>query len=382
MAQGNGPHLPPGCCVIHIGPPKTGTTAIQSALARGRAAMAEHGVIYPGRQVNHSVAARAVLGPLAPEVDRPFDATAWRRLVEEVSALDGSRVVVSSEFFSNADTSTAERVVAALGRPACHVVVTVRPLAKILPSAWQQGVRTGYLRTSYENWLVTVLGEPPYDDEPASFAHRDYRQWRQPDVLVERWADVVGADRLSVVVVDESDRQALVRAFEALLGLPSGLLGPGESTNTSYTRGEAELVRQLHHEFYERGWSDPWHLQFVRSDPLRLARDPNRRIPDDQKIRTPRWAAERIAEIGQASAEHITASGAWVVGDLETLSGCPEWYEPGSAQPAVVPAETAMQAVLATILTATAGKESKRSPRPRSRQSSAPNGAGRGVRRP
>ena len=41
--------LPEGAVLLHIGPYKTGSTAIQQALFDQRDVLAEHGVLYPGR---------------------------------------------------------------------------------------------------------------------------------------------------------------------------------------------------------------------------------------------------------------------------------------------------------------------------------------------
>ena len=42
--------------------------------------------------------------------------------------------------------------------------------------------------------------------------------------LVARWAEVVGVEHVTVIVVGDRDRRALPRAFESLLGLRDGTL--------------------------------------------------------------------------------------------------------------------------------------------------------------
>ena len=54
--------LPTGTRLVHIGHPKSGSTAIQAALARERARLPEHGVVYPGRDLRSARAGWAVLG--------------------------------------------------------------------------------------------------------------------------------------------------------------------------------------------------------------------------------------------------------------------------------------------------------------------------------
>lgn len=340
--------LPPGSVLLHIGPPKTGTTTIQDALSQARAAMADEGVVYPGREHDHNLAVRAVLDTV-PKAHPPGDPQAWDRLLEQVAAAGDRRVIVSSEFFSNADLPSACRIVEALGGPKIHVVVTVRPLAKVLPSSWQQSVRSHYLRASYEEWLDTVLGRPPYEDGPASFRSTYWQETRRQDVVVERWASVVGVENLTVVVVDESDPTVLTRVFEQLHGLTAGMLRAEKPTNTSLTLGEVELLRLLYEELHRRGWEVGEYGELVRTGPLRHLQRVDRPVEVSQRIRTPSWASDRTTEIGQATATGIAAAGVRVVGDLAVLGLRPESYEPTDPPEPVVASETAATAVIGAI---------------------------------
>src|SRR5581483_956440 len=197
--------LPEHAVLLHIGPHKTGTTALQGALRLARPAMKEHDVVYAGRERQHMFAALAITGGKGLIGDPAMPMRHWNRLVRQVERAGDKRVVVSSEFFDGADDEVAARVVDELGRDRVHVVVTLRPLAKILPSAWQQYVRNR-LRFTYEEWLDAMLRRPPYIQPTTTFWKRHHH-----DVLVERWVSVVGPDRLTVIVVDESDRTALTR---------------------------------------------------------------------------------------------------------------------------------------------------------------------------
>ena len=90
--------------LVHIGPYKTGTTAIQSRLHAHRPALAEHGVTYPGTYHRQMRPSWALLGrSRVGEADVP--AGEWDAMVEEVRARPG-RVVISSEDFSSARRST------------------------------------------------------------------------------------------------------------------------------------------------------------------------------------------------------------------------------------------------------------------------------------
>lgn len=339
--------LDAGSRVLHIGPPKTGTTAIQGALKQARQAMAARGVVYPGKDRQHWMAARAVLGTHGPKGDPPVDPKCWDRLVKQVSAAGDKRVIVSAEGFAGADEANVRKVTTALGGPRVHVVVTLRPLVKVLPSAYQQLVRKG-LRASYETWLSQTLGRPTETSDKGTFWQR-----HRHDRLVSRWAAVVGADNVTAVVVDDSDRLMLMRVFEQLLGLPVGLLEPELKTNPSLTFGEIELVRQLNVEFHRRGWSWENYRSVVGKGLIPYLLYTDRRTLDDQRIQNPAWAVDCASDIGRATAEGIAASGVRIVGDISTLGRRPDGTSaPSTAPEAMVPSKIATHAVVATILAA------------------------------
>jgi hypothetical protein len=333
--------------LLHIGAFKTGTTAIQGALFRARPQLAKHGVLQAGkgRQPMTAVLALANLrlkGKPIPQIEQ------WRLLVAQVAAAADKRVVVSSEFFGAADEETARRAVRELGGPRVHVVVTLRPLAKILPSQWQQYVRSGATRATYDDWLDGVLRRPPYNKPTPSFWKR-----HSHEVLVERWASIVGPENVTVIVPDEGDRDFLLRSFEELTGLPEGLLVAESTTeNRSMTLGEIELVRQINLEFALRDWPDRFFRKLSRQGVaahLQANRKPHQ---DEPRILTPQWALDRAAEIGAGAADKITALGVRIVGDISTLGAAAVAEEPSAEIGAdrMVAVDAARQAVIGAIL--------------------------------
>jgi hypothetical protein len=339
--------LPDGAVLLHIGLFKTGTTSLQGAMFRARPQLADHGVLHAGQGRNPVQAVLALRGvqPLvgyaAPRIEQ------WEALTAQVAAAPDLRVIVSSEFFSDADVETARRAVRELGGSRVHVVVTLRPLTKILPSQWQQYVRN-QARFSYDSWLDSMLRKVPYRSPTPTFWQRHHH-----DVQVERWASIVGADNVTVIVLDESDRSSLLRTFEGLAGLPVGLLVEEPGTeNRSLTLGEIELVRQINIEFRRNGWPDEAYKQLVRKGlvaQLQTSRAPS---VDEACITTPQWALDRAAEIGAAAAEKLAALGVRIVGDISTLGARIVAADPGGdarADP-VLPIEAAREAVLGTII--------------------------------
>ena len=77
--------LPRGSVLLHIGPPKTGTSALQGARHTQRVALARAGVHYAGRGVQPSTAAFAVTEREHPSTGRPPSMRHWNSLVREVA---------------------------------------------------------------------------------------------------------------------------------------------------------------------------------------------------------------------------------------------------------------------------------------------------------
>jgi hypothetical protein len=170
------------------------------------------------------------------------------------------------------------------------------------------------LRRTYEEWLHTVL-DAPGGKSGGTFWHR-----HQHDELARRWLSIVGPERLAVVVASDTDRGALLRAFESLLDLPANLLVPEEtSDNRGLTAQEIELIRQLNIVFHERHW--PWQLyhRIVRRGAVRRMqqRAPG---PDEPRIYTPQWAVERANQLADQASAGIRELGVTVLGDLQSLS--------------------------------------------------------------
>jgi hypothetical protein len=347
--------LPETGVLLHIGPHKTGTTAIQGALRLARAEMAKLDVIYAGKGRQHQMAALALTGGRGMRGDRPADRSDWDQLVSEVRANASKRVIVSSEYFDEVTDEVAEDVVDSFGPDRVHVVVTLRPIAKIMPSAWQQYVRNG-VRWPYRKWLNGMLNKPPYDKPTPSFWRRHHH-----DVLVERWVKLVGPEQVVVVVLDESEPDSLMRTFERLVGLPTGMLVPEEGwENRSLTAAETELVRSVNVEYHARQWAPSIYNNVIR---LGLTKQMQRRRPepDEAGIVTPAWAIERANEIAAAAAERIQATGAHIVGDLASLSAVRP--KDDASQEAPLPTEAATEALVGAIVAT--GIVTRKPPAPR-----------------
>jgi hypothetical protein len=336
-----------GTRLLHIGPHKTGTSAVQGALHLAREPLAARGVVYPGRGRQTLWPVLAVTGQPAL-LGEPYPRISyWDHLVRDICAAGDRHVVLSSEFFAEADDAAVRRIIGDLGDARVHVVVTLRSLTRILPSQWQQYLQNGF-HFRYLEWLEGILSEPPCTPTPGF-----WRRHRH-DTLVARWATVVGAENLTVIVVDESDRLMLLRVFESMLGVPDGFLVPEErAANRSLTVAEAELVRLLNEEFSRREWPRRSYARFMRYgavEHMKTARQPS---PDEPRITTPAWALSRAAEISAEMAQNIAKLGVNIVGDIAALGrapGDPPEAAANAGPAGLVPVDAAVRAALGAFM--------------------------------
>jgi hypothetical protein len=329
--------LPEGGLLLHIGPYKTGTTAIQQSLFKHRRDLADHGVLYPGSGPRQRKASWAAVGR-SPRGAKPVGHSAWQKVLDEIAASTAARVVVSSEDFTSASPDAVRMIVDDLGRDRVHVLMVVRPLAPLLPSSWQQRVKSARETLTLDDWLHEVIERPEGHKGSTFWKNQGARQ------LVERYAAEVPRERITVLVSDESDRSQQMRVFESLLGLPTGQLTPGEYHNTSLSLERTELLRRVNVLADERGWSERLLRSLVHGGMLRDLRD----LPSDQAERRipglPEWSLQPIAELSRARADQVRTCGCRVIGDPGRLAEAPTASEPGP------PAETVSISIAAAAV--------------------------------
>ena len=317
--------LPSDAILVHIGPHKTGTTALQSMLERARPAMAEVGVLYPGIHGAHHDEARSLrqrsAGWTSDNEAYTPDPGVWDALVEQVRATPG-RVVISSEFFAQSDGEQRAKLVRDLGRERVHIVMAARNPTSIAVSTWQQVLRQGWNRT-LENWLDRQFRRDGSDGPQSSFWF-----WADSASLAQRWAAEVAPDRMNVIVLDETDRTALPRTFEQLLDLPEGMLAnqPAKS-NRGLTAPEAELFHKVLDSIEgEYSWEE--YSKVVRAGMLVQLVEGRTPPPDEPRSRMPQWAVEQGQRDAEDIIERLAALDDMLIGDLAALRRGPSAADP------------------------------------------------------
>jgi hypothetical protein len=341
--------LPEGTRLVHIGPPKTGTTSVQSAFDTGRARLKPQGVHYAGHGRQPGDAVLAVTNRPSGLGSEPPPITLWNNLLKDVRGASAPRVVISSEFFADAAPEAIRRVVDDLDPSRVHVVVTLRPLAKILASQWQQFVQSG-TKMALGPWLETVFSEEPKRVSPV------FWQRHRHDELIARWAEVVGPDRMTAIVLDEKDHGMVLRVFEQLLGLEADTLQAVEElSNRSMTMAEVEVVRAFNLAFKRAGLSKGLHTRIMRRGAARHIKMTRTPPPGEPKVEIPQWALDRAGEISAVMVPAIQASGVRLVGDVAKLREVPRSRLDGDEIPTVmtppdIGGEVAMGILLASGL--------------------------------
>ncbi|MFT3860725.1 hypothetical protein [Micropruina sp.] len=310
--------LPSNVRLFHVGPPKTGTTALQAALAASREDLVHHGVVYPGTGYNHRYEVAAVVGKTIGWKTRsdgrprkPPSIERWNRLVDEVRSHPHQRVVISHEYAAGAGVQAAQRIRDDMGE-SLHVLVTLRSHSLMLPSIWQETNKAAGNRGTFDRWLKAAL-------EPGSDINQLVRRRHAQGELIRRWAKVVGPENVTAIILDPNEHGMVYRVVEQLLALPDGLLARSDThawtTNRSMTVPELELFRQFNRRF--RAENTTWRQYDALLIKGGLERVLGSRTPAqcEPRLTMPDWAAEQADRISVREAEEVVASGVRVIGD-------------------------------------------------------------------
>lgn len=230
---------------VHIGMPKTGTSYLQAALLNSREILAEQGLdlVPPTKRAAFELML-LVRDRFDPERDAARVSDSLTRFSALLAEAPGSRALISQESLSGARPHQVRRFLDACDDREVHVVVTVRDLARQLPSSWQQLLKGGGT-TPYERFLRRAQ---TFEQEGS-----DQRPWTHLDIpaVLARWSEHVGPERIHVVTVPPSGSPptALLERYCSVLGVDPDRMVPETSrVNTSLGRVQAELLRRVNSE--------------------------------------------------------------------------------------------------------------------------------------
>lgn len=330
---------------LHVGLAKTGTTTIQGALEAHVAQLAAAGVLFPGGTHRaQRLAAYDLLGQRVRGDDRDVVPGSFRRLIDEISGYDGSRVVVSEEELSLARPRHVRRIARRLDGHRIFVLIGARDLARTLVSAWQQSVVTGGT-TEWRDFLASALAETDArTSDGVAF-------WLRHDLLrvVDTWCSAVPREQIRIITVPRSasGSELLLDRFARAAELPAGTWATREirPRNVSFGAAEVEVVRRLNEAV--SGRLDLEQYRFVVEAGLRprLRERPSRPLllPPEQLPRARAYGERLVAELERRGLE--------IVGD--PLDLVPE-ERPAPATPLDVVPESELLEAAEALLTALA----------------------------
>ncbi|WP_395656092.1 hypothetical protein [Nocardioides sp.] len=301
---------PPGEIHLHVGMPKTGTTYLQSVFLDSRAELERQGLeLAPRGRPEAAWLSRAVRDAAHPRRDPPAARGVLDRFAEQVATSAAPRVLVSEEQLGAATEPQVRRLVDACGDREVHLVLTVRSLARLLPSTWQQRVQQGSRTPDLDTFL----------DEVASRRGRIAERWwfeRGVEAVVDRWSTGIPLARIHVVTVPRGPSEVLLERFCAVLGVDPGRLSTGTARpNASLGRVQAEVLRRVgeqvprklvnRHDYVPvgKGWLGQRHLAEQGGAPPRMP----------ERLRA--WCEEEA----ERSIAMLRDRGVQVSGDLDDL---------------------------------------------------------------
>ena len=324
--------LPANSVMLHIGAHKTGTTSLQAALFAARHPLEEQGVINLVADGDETAnpAARAVQRlPSSGSTGTPVDYNVWTTLVDQAKAHPNQMVSISAEAFAVSESPVIKQIVKDLGLGRLQVVITLRPLGKILPSQWQQDLHGAWLSLEFEEWLKKTLKDvrPVKQIGPLQVPNQFWFRHRH-DALLQRWVDAVGSDRVTLVVADDQRKSSLLEHFENLLSLREGTLSSAAvARNQSMTLPEMQIMQRYGEllESSELGKKIVARSRYHKA--LRILRKIRPENLNDAQLVIPEWSYGRVSDIQQEMLEHMQASGVAVIGTLDQLNWLPQRSE-------------------------------------------------------
>ena len=303
--------------IIHPGFHKSGTTALQEAFALNRPLLRENGIFYPpiGSKAHHRVAWALTQRPWGWN-RRGGERTPekyWDRMASRINGAKEETVILSSEFFSEIDGERIRKIRSEIKGRDIQILFTLRPLAKLLPSSYQQYLKYG-ITIEYEDWLHAILDKPGESKVSPTFWKR-----HSHGKVVARWVDIFGKSNVTLLIVNEAQPTFLFDEINKFLNLPTGSLNAAPSgSNRSLTMEEISLLLELNRQFpKERVWDE--YEVFVRAGYIRHLTDHVPPAADKARLLTPQWAVDKANELGKVIQKELLGTGVKIIGDVDSL---------------------------------------------------------------
>jgi hypothetical protein len=304
---------------LHVGFHKTGTTSLQDILNRNRRKLLDQGFVYPKTRkfkAQHEFAWSAGnrgwgWKQFGGSQAGPGPARRMYRLLRS----NKQDVIISSEFLSELKPALIQKLLDQTINRDLQVIFTVRPVAKILPSAYQQEVKNGS-KFTYERWLGRVLDQTEENRNSTRFWGRHSHH-----IEIQKWAEAVGKEKITVIVSDESRPEFLTDTFFEIVGANTKDFRQSKKKviNRSMDLAEIELLRRINKKFDRNlGWNE--YLADIRSTLVKTwtHSEPSKNSPG--RVTNPENFKPQIDARVQEVTQGIKSLGVRVIGNVDSLA--------------------------------------------------------------
>jgi hypothetical protein len=173
---------------LHIGLPKTGTTAIQNFLFKFSEELKSEGILYSRNlgSRSHDSSLRSGHHSLAYDVLGTHgysDGLCWNQLLEEVRSSTSDTAVISAETFWLCSDTEIRKVAKYLESYFVKVVVYLRNPLNFVVSLYKQRIKTGHSYQSFRDFI---------DEFYTSYGY-----------TLTKWASVFGKENIKVCIYDK-----------------------------------------------------------------------------------------------------------------------------------------------------------------------------------
>jgi hypothetical protein len=298
---------------LHVGPMKTGSTFLQDMLWQNRDDLARQGYFHPGTHANEMwLAINDVQDAAFVNYEMPQASGVWAEVCERVMAYDG-RSVISHEVLGMCTDEHIDRIVTSLAPARLQIIVMARSLAAILPSLWQESVKSAG-RDGGVSW-------------PDFLAYQRETGASMTDALriVKRWLAHLPAEQVHVATVPPAGtaRGILLGRFSQALGVDTTSWSVDDvAGNVSMDMVQTELIRRLNRTRGAR-LDDRAQSRRVHDAVLPALPPPN----PARRIRLPSSEREWIESETRRRVDGLRECGAPLHGDLDDLTSPPDLWQ-------------------------------------------------------
>lgn len=223
--------------VIHIGTPKTGTTAVQLEFKTNRLAFLKAGILYPQTGQNSDIYSygQHLLSHSLYEKSTLIDwvsverSVLWKNLVHEIDLAECHTAFISSEDFIFVDGAGTRFISEMLNNYELITMVSIRPQSEFLLSSYAQSVKDSNFDGSFSDFVREDINEKKF-----FFGSH-----------IERWGKI--ADCRVTIYNNYDDHRKLLENFLTDLrwSKPSSFVSQQGHSNTSIDAVGAFILARL-----------------------------------------------------------------------------------------------------------------------------------------